>query len=101
MKTPLFALAAAATMLVGAPALADETRPDMVVSYADLDLSSEAGQKVLEKRIDAAAKKYCGVGEATTGTRIKSSLATRCYRDAKRLANQQFAAIVSEARLGG
>ncbi len=101
MKTPLFALAAAATMLVGAPALADETRPDMVVHYADLDLSSEAGQKALEKRIDAAAKKYCGVGEPTSGTRIKSSLVTRCYRDAKRLANQQFAAIVSEARLGG
>lgn len=101
MKTPMIALAAAATLLSGVPALADDTGPDMVVRYADLDLTTEAGQKTLESRIDAAAKKYCGVGEQRTGTRMKSSLAKRCYRDAKRLANQQFAALVSDARRGG
>ncbi|UIP07285.1 UrcA family protein [Erythrobacter sp. SDW2] len=101
MKTPMIALAAAATLLTGVPALADDAAPDMVVRYADLDLTTEAGQKTLESRIDAAAKKYCGVGEQRTGTRMKSSQATRCYRDAKRLANQQFAAIISDARRGG
>lgn len=101
MKTPLFALAATMTMLAGAPALAEQMSDDMVVRYADLDLSTEAGQKTLETRIDAAAKKYCGVGEQRTGTRLSSSKAKVCYREAKRLANQQFAAIVSDARLGG
>lgn len=101
MKTPLLALAATATFLAAAPAMADETNPDMVVRYADLDLSTEAGQKTLETRIDAAAKKYCGVGEQRTGTRLKSTMASRCYREAKRLANQQFAALVSDERVGG
>lgn len=101
MKTPLIALAATATILAGAPALAGQTGPDMVVRYADLDLASEAGQKTLETRIDAAAKKYCGIGEQRTGTRMKSSQAKVCYREAKRLANQQFAALVSDARNGG
>jgi UrcA family protein len=101
MKIPMIALAATATFLTGAPALADTSSPDMVVRYADLDLSTEAGQKTLESRIDAAAKKYCGVGEQRTGTRMKSSQASKCYREAKRLANQQFAAIINDARRGG
>ena len=100
MKTPLFALAATMTILAGSPALA-ETGPDMVVRYADLDLSTEAGQRTLETRIDAAAKKYCGMGEQRTGTRLGSSKAKVCYREAKRLANQQFAAIISDERRGG
>jgi UrcA family protein len=89
------------TILAGAPALAEEMNDDMIVRYADLDLSTEAGQKTLETRIDAAAKKYCGMGEQRTGTRLSSSKAKVCYREAKRLANQQFAAIISDERRGG
>jgi UrcA family protein len=100
MKTPLFALAATMIVVASTPALA-ETGPDMIVRYADLDLSSEAGQKTLESRIDAAAKKYCGVGDQRTGTRLGASKAKVCYREAKRLANQQFAAIISDERRGG
>lgn len=101
MKTPMLALAAAATMLTAAPALADEAGPDMVVRYADLDLTTEAGQKTLEWRIDAAAKRFCGVGAQTTGSRLKSSQASQCYREAKRLATQQFAALIGDERMGG
>lgn len=100
-KAPLIAIAAMASVLSVNPALAGETAPDMVVKYADLDLTSKAGQRTLEGRIDAAAKKFCGVGEQTTGTRLKSSQAGKCFREAKRLANQQFALIVNDANRGG
>lgn len=100
-KAPLIAIAAMATILTAQPALAQQVGPDMVVKYSDLDLSSKAGQKTLESRIDAAAKKFCGVGEQTTGTRLKSSEAGKCFREARRLANQQFAVLVNDARRGG
>lgn len=101
MKTPLLAFATAATLMAGTPALAQQSGQDLVVSYADLDLSTKAGQRTLDKRIDAAAKKFCGVGEQTTGTRLRSPMATKCYREAKRLATQEFAAIVADAGRGG
>ena len=102
MKTPILALAATATLLTGAPALAGKSNEDaMVVHYADLDLNTTAGQKTLETRIDAAAKKYCTVGAYNTGTRITSSKAKKCYREAKRLASRQFAKVMDETRLGG
>lgn len=73
----------------------------MVVTYADLDLNTTAGQKTLESRIDAAAKKYCSVGVHTTGTRITASKAKGCIREVKRLAKRQFAQVMDETRLGG
>jgi len=101
MKTPLIALAAAATALTATPALAGETERNMVVSYQDLDLSTEAGQKTLQSRINAAAKKFCGVGAIQTGSRVTSKASTKCFKEARRLANQQFAVILDDARLGG
>ena len=101
MKTPLLAFATTAALMAGTPALAQQSGQDLVVSYADLDLSTKAGQRTLDKRIDAAAKKFCGVGEQTTGTRLRSPMATKCYREAKRLATQEFAAIVADAGRGG
>ena len=101
MKTPLIAIAAMTTALTGTPAFAEQRGPDMVVQYDDLDLTSEAGQSTLEFRIDAAAKKFCRVDAVQTGSRVKSRTATKCYKEAKRLATQQFAQVVNEARLGG
>ena len=101
MKTPLIALAAAATLMTSGPAIAGQTGDDMVVRYNDLNLSSTQGQKTLERRIDAAAKKYCRVGAQRSGTRINNSQAGKCYREAKRLARQQFAEVADDNRLGG
>ncbi|WP_284123919.1 UrcA family protein [Parerythrobacter aestuarii] len=101
MKTPLIALAAFATAMTGAPALAEEQTESMVVQYDDLDLTSEAGQATLEFRIDSAAKKFCRVDAIQTGSRVKNRTATKCYKEAKRLATRQFAQVVEEARMGG
>ena len=50
------ALATPATASTG-----DVVRPDVVVQIADLDLGSEAGLVALDRRIEAAARRACGL----------------------------------------
>ena len=52
----LLPIVLAASAAISAPAIA-QTR---VVSYADLDLSSSAGQAALDNRIDNAIRQVCG-----------------------------------------
>ena len=101
MKTPLIALAGCAILMACAPASAETGNPDMVVDYADLDLRSDAGQKTLDRRIDAAARKYCSVGEVRTGSRLQSKASTTCFKEARKIARKAMAPIVSDAQLGG
>lgn len=63
MKSLLnWSLAAAALALSAAPgyAQADVASRQLVVSYADLDLSSERGVRILDRRLRAAAQTACG-----------------------------------------
>jgi UrcA family protein len=46
-----------ASVAAASPAQAESTR---IVSYADLDLSSPAGQSALDRRIDNAVRQMCG-----------------------------------------
>ncbi len=57
-----FSLTAFALALSAAPALAqpDSAARQLVVSYADLDLSTERGVRVLDRRLRAAADTACG-----------------------------------------
>ena len=96
MRTPLIALTAL-TLIAGAPAAAE----DLVVRHADLDLSSAEGQKVLDRRIDAAARKYCGVGDAHTGTRMKASASARCFAEARAAAREQMASLIGKGSSKG
>ena len=52
----------AATAQATTPATTENLRQS-VVSYADLNLESEAGAKTLLRRIKFAARRVCGVGE--------------------------------------
>lgn len=94
MRIPLIALAALSLLAV--PAAAE----DLVVRYDDLDLSSPKGQKTLDRRIDAAARSFCGVGVHQTGSRIKGDSA-ECFRQARAAAREQMAAIVERKSLKG
>jgi UrcA family protein len=63
MKTLLtLSLAAAALALTSAPAFAqsDAASQRLVVSYADLDLSTRQGVRTLDRRLRAAASTACG-----------------------------------------
>lgn len=104
MKSAFFALAAAGSALAlmgaAAPALA-KSNGDMVIKYSDLNLNSPSGQKSLERRIDKAARDFCGIDRQKTGTRIPARQDTDCYRQAKALATQQMAKLLDDSRLGG
>lgn len=97
MKTTLIALAMTGAVLAGAPAAAEE----MKITHDDLNLATAQGQKVLQQRIDAAARKVCGLSDIRTGTRVRSNEATDCYKQARAAANEHFAAIVANQKLGG
>lgn len=71
------------------------------VRYADLDLSKAAGQKTLEARISAAAKRVCGYHQEVTGSRIRTQETEQCYAQAVKDATRQIALRTGDSRLGG
>lgn len=56
----LFHIAISLMTLAPVPAFAQQTASSVVVSYADLDLHSEAGVKVLDRRLAHAVRSVCG-----------------------------------------
>jgi UrcA family protein len=66
MQTLRIALTAAAVLVAAAPAFAqtapvvvEATAPTATVSYADLNIASDAGRLVLERRVRQAATDLC------------------------------------------
>ncbi len=95
-------LAAAAIGMVSTPAFAGPaTAPTTAVSYEGLDLATAEGQKILDARIDSAARSLCRMDEVRTGTRLKSAESRACYAKARASAKKQVASVVAEHQLGG
>lgn len=63
VRAPILAAAAIAAMIANvaavAPALA-QGAPSVEVSYGDLNLTSDAGRQILDRRIANAAAQLCG-----------------------------------------
>jgi UrcA family protein len=97
MKTILVTLAAAGLALSATAAKADPVS----VSYDDLNLDTEAGQKILEQRIEAAARVACGLDQQRTGTRLQSNASRTCFKKAMASASAQVAARIKKDGLGG
>lgn len=97
MKRPALALAAAFGMAIAAqPALAES----VTVQYKDLDLSTDAGQKELDSRIDAAARKVCGFSDLSVGSRIPTKEARDCVAEAKQKIEKRLAALTDKKVAG-
>jgi UrcA family protein len=105
-KTPVFApirtfvigLAAAAGMLVTAPAMAAETNATRV-TYADLKLASAEGQAELQRRIDRAAWSVC---QYDARGRIRAPRdQVQCFRASRQDVSVRVAQIIDDHRLGG
>ena len=101
MKTLAIATAAIGLAVSSTPAIAGDGSQSMAVKYSDLNLSTADGQKQLDRRINAAAKKVCRVHQAQTGTRIQSRNAQKCYQLARAKARTAFASVIEENRRGG
>ena len=56
----LFHIALSLLALTPVPAFAQEKTPSIVVSYSDLNLRSEAGVKVFDRRLANAIRSVCG-----------------------------------------
>lgn len=70
------------------------------VRYSDLNLKSEEGRAELSRRIERAARAACGLDTLETGSRIRSQSKEKCYRDALRQIEPQFARIIETGRRG-
>ena len=89
MRITILALSALAlTVSAGASA------KDLVIKYDDLNLASAKGQQALERRIDNAARTYCGADSRQTGTRIMSAATHECVKSARAAAHEQMAVLV-------
>ena len=106
MKTPTrFAAIAAASFglaLSASPAHAGpEEAPRPEGSTAGLDLSTAEGQRLLDQRIDRAARQVCEIDRYPIGTRIRSFEARECVAKARASAQQQMATIIQDQQRGG
>lgn len=106
MKTPKIAIALAGAAVglafTAAPALAgsDDLRTQEV-TFAGIDLDTVEGQRMLDQRVERAARAVCGYDELGVGTRIRSNEARDCLAKARASAKSQVAAIIEDQRRGG
>lgn len=95
------AILSALTVLAASPVLAEPTTMSVTVRHDDLRLDHPRGQEQLERRIEQAARRVCGVDEPISGTRLRSASRVACYRQAQAAAMERYAAVVNDSALGG
>lgn len=102
--TKTFASAAAALGLActAAPAFASGAATmSLAIDTSDINLATPAGQKLLDQRIEKAARTVCRTTKFTTGTRIMNREARACLAKARVDARQQVAVIMKNRQRGG
>ena len=87
------ALLPVAALLVAVPAAADPV--SVKVSYAGLDLNSQAGASALDRRISAAVASMCAVDNADLSTRNQGK---SCIRAANASAAAEKNSVMALAR---
>jgi UrcA family protein len=98
----VLALATAALALAPVAAGAQTTEQRTTgVTHRDLDLTTESGRAELDRRIDAAARQVCAIGETDLGTRIMTREKRTCYREAREQLDRQFAQVIARGRSNG
>lgn len=96
----LMIMAALPVLAMAAPqvAMAEESNTAHV-SYAGLDLTTDAGQEELQNRIKRAANSVCS--DNRTRGAAEASRRAACLKVGLQKSEQQFASAVSNARYGG
>lgn len=107
MLKSLTTAAAIGAALIATPAIAGSNQAgshpaqSTTVKYSDLNLASPEGQATLQRRIEAAARKVCRVGQERTGTRLRSNERQECFAKARQSARKQIAVAMEGKQLGG
>lgn len=74
-------------MAGSAQAIVGKSTSEEIVSFSDLNLSKVEGQKTLQRRLEASAKKVCRVDQAINARSIsRIADSKRCYRESVELA---------------
>ena len=95
----ILATAALAAAFGAAPALAADPAPaprSAAVGYSDLNLASEAGQRILDARIGRAVREVCG--EASDIDVRGRNLVAQCRADTAKAAAAKRRAVLASAR---
>lgn len=102
MKTWTLALATAALGVTGmaTPAFADTIKKTVEVSHKGLDLNTIEGQKLLDQRVEVAARRVCDYYSARRDIRQRRD-AQACIAKARAGAREQVAAVIEDQRRGG
>ena len=76
----LFHIALSLLVLAPVPAFAQEVTSSVAVSYGDLNLRSDAGVKVLDRRLAVAVRAVCGANDASAVLAFRFA-AQRCVKE--------------------
>lgn len=102
MKTLAIAAAAFGLICTAAPAYAEgATTMTLEIETSDINLDTPAGQKLLDQRIEKAARTVCRMTDVDTGTRVMNRDARNCLAKARVDARQQVAAMIADRQRGG
>jgi UrcA family protein len=93
------ALGASLLAVAAAPA-AMAAATEAKVSFADLDLTTEAGRAALSARVDRAARSVC-TSQVETGTILRRRADSTCVARIKSQIERQLAERMNDDRLGG
>lgn len=100
IKAGLAAALAASTIFASPAFAAEGDTTTVAVRYSDLDLSTQEGQQALERRLDNAAEQVCGIDRRTSGLRVQSTDAMRCYRETIKNFEREIASRAAEQQRG-
>ena len=94
-------LSLAVAIVLAAPVAANDEVQTIGVRYGDLDLTSAAGQRQLDLRLERAAREVCGLNDHVTGSHLRTQNSRECYREARRNLDRQYAQLVSRKAASG
>lgn len=92
------AIALTATGFTASASAQARTTKSVEVSYADLDLSSDAGQNILDGRIKGAVRKVCGGYERMNLSQIADH--SNCVEEANLSAKRAKVSLIAQATAG-
>lgn len=100
MKTIISMTMMLAALATPGLSIAQETLPDVRVSYADLDLRTAAGGKALDRRLAKAVKQVCPNADGSADL-MRKAVVRRCLAAKSAEVAQQRTRLLAEIALKG